>query len=155
MISVIQRLKSQADGTSPRVMIFVKDRDAAMRLERAFEPLLFRCDLRLLTAIDQHDLLGQRDTLFDGVDILIGTPTRLSKLFFTNALNTARIQMLWVTDADEYIPKTGSTEIVRISQSIDRCQKLLMYTKSHPKIKQLRQDLMPRAQLVQIDPSTD
>ena len=145
VISVIQALGSKAEGEAPRALIFVKDKVAALELEEAFAPFIFRSDLRVYSAFDQHEIYGQRDTIYDGVDILIGTPSRLSKLFLMNGVNLARLRMLIIEDA-QFLQKTSANaEIIRFVESGHRFQKLLFAEELNPRIEQLRESIMPRA----------
>ncbi len=150
VISVVQVLKSVASGETPRALIFVEDKEAALSLEEAFAPFLFRTDLRIYSAFEQHDVIGQRDTIYDGVDILIGTPARLAKLFFMNGINLAQLRMLIIEDA-QFLQKTSANaEIIRFVQSEHRFQKLLFTEAMLPRIEQLRKSIMPRAKLISL-----
>lgn len=145
IISVLQILKCQAKGETPRAMIMVKDKEEALKLEEAFKPFLFRTDLRIFSAFDQHDVLGQRDTIYEGVDILIGTPARLSKLFYMNGINLAQLRMLIIEDAEFLAKQSINTEIIRLVEAGHRFQKILFASSIHPRLQQLIEAIMPRA----------
>jgi len=145
IISVMQALKCEAKGDTPRAMIIVKDKQAALELEEAFKPFLFRTDLRIFSAYDQHDILGQRDTIYVGVDILIGTPSRLTKLFYMNGINLAQLRMLIIEDADFLAKASFNTDIKRIVDSGHKFQKILFAEMIHPRVEQLIDAIMPRA----------
>ncbi len=145
IISVMQALKCEANGDTPRAMIIVKDKQEALQLEEAFKPFLFRTDLRIFSAYDQHDIIGQRDTIYVGVDILIGTPSRLSKLFYMNGINLAQLRMLIIEDADFLAKASFNTDIKRIVESGHKFQKILFAEEIHPRVQQLVDSIMPRA----------
>ena len=100
IISVIQKLKGQAFEDAPRVLIFVKDKQSALSLELEFNAYKKGTDLRVYSAYDEHAIDTQRDEIYNGVDIVIATPKRLSKLFYLNGINLNRLQLLFVEDAE-------------------------------------------------------
>jgi superfamily II DNA/RNA helicase len=145
VISVMQSLKCKAQGETPRALVLVKEKEQALELEEAFKPFIFRTDLRIFSAFDQHEILGQRDTIFEGVDILIGTPSRISKLFYMNGINLAQLRMLIIEDADFLAKASFNADIKRIVESGHKFQKILLAEEIHPRLDQLIASIMPRA----------
>ena len=87
IISVVQKLKGKAFEDAPRVLIYVKDKQAALDLEREFNAYTSNTDLRVYCAYEEHDFEKQREEIYYGVDIVIGTPKRINKIFFSNGIN--------------------------------------------------------------------
>ena len=92
VISVIQKLKSAFED-SPRALIFVKDKEAALGLEDLFNTFKKGTNLRVYCAYDEHNIDAQRDEIYDGVDIVIATPKRLNKIFYLNGINLNKLQI--------------------------------------------------------------
>jgi len=149
IISVIQKLGGVAKGDSPRAIIFVEGRESALALESAFKPLLRRTDLRLFTALDQHEIEGQKNEIYDGIDIIIGSPERLSKLFFINAINIAQMRMLIVEDADFLSRSTGHVLIERMSESLKACQFLVFAESRSKRFERMADGFMQRASWIE------
>ena len=60
-----------------------------------------------------------------GIDVLIGTPNKLSDLFSSAGYNVNRLRMLILDDADTLLKMRHETKIMRISNSIAKTQRII------------------------------
>jgi superfamily II DNA/RNA helicase len=60
-----------------------------------------------------------------GIDVLIGTPNKLSDMFTTAGFNVNRLKMLILDDADPILKLRHETKIMRISNSITKTQRII------------------------------
>jgi len=150
IISVIQKLKGKAFEDAPRILIFVKDKQAALNLELEFNAYKNRTDLRIYCAYDEHDIDTQRDEIYNGVDIVIATPKRLSKLFYLNGINLNRLQMLIVEDAEFLFRNNNFGEVSRIPESISKCQYVIFSTKFDARFERWQNSFMFNSQIVKV-----
>lgn len=97
---VIQRLKDEFE-VAPRAIVMVSSKEKAFELEEQFETLAKHTDLRVFTVFDQGIIQYQRDIIYEGIDILIGTPKRLNELIKVNGVRLTQIKMLVVDDVDD------------------------------------------------------
>ncbi len=81
IINTIQKLNGAAYEDVPRALIFVQNKEAALTLEEKFNQFTKYTDLRIFCAYEESTLQFQKDTIYTGVDIVIGTPKRLTRLF--------------------------------------------------------------------------
>lgn len=150
-LGVIQKLNGVAFDDVPRALIFVKDRDAAHALEEKFKIFLGNSDLRIYSAYEEPKINNQRDDIYAGVDIVIATPKRLSKLYYMNGINLARLQLLVVEDAEFIFDNSCHTDVKRITESVPKCQ-LLVFNKAFTNRMEKLQDLfMENAQIVEVE----
>jgi len=150
IISVIQKLNSEAFEDSPRALIYVKDKEAALELEQKFKDFTREMDLRIYCAYEDQNIDDQKDDIYYGVDIVIATPKRLSKLFSMTGIHLGQLQLFILEDA-EFLSKAGLIDdVVRIPLSINKCQYLVFAEKMEPKMKRLQDLFMERAQVVKM-----
>lgn len=148
IISVIQKLNSEAFEDSPRALIYVKDKESALELEEKFKEFTREMDLRIYCAYDEQNIDDQKDHIYYGVDIVIATPKRLAKLFSMTGIHLGQLQLFILEDA-EFLSKTSDfNDVVRIPLSIDKCQYLVFAEKMEPKMERLRDMFMERAQII-------
>jgi superfamily II DNA/RNA helicase len=150
IISTIQKLKAEAYQDSPRVLIFVKDKKAALALEANFKKFTRRTDLRVYAAYDEKSIDDQKDEIYYGQDIIITTPKRLSKLYLINGIHLGEIQLLIIEDAGFLAPNNLHAEIIRVSESIKKCQYLIFADKYYPKFDKFENAFMSNAQLIKL-----
>ncbi|TRO67033.1 DEAD/DEAH box helicase [Christiangramia sabulilitoris] len=148
IISVIQKLNSEAFEDSPRALIYVKDKASALELEQKFQEFTREMYLRIYCAYDEQNIDDQKDEIYYGVDIVIATPRRLGKLFSMTGIHLGQLQMFILEDA-EFLSKGGAyNDVVRIPLSINKCQYLVFAQKMEPKMERLQDLFMERAQIV-------
>ena len=69
IISTLQKLKDYEEHDNPRVIIFVKDKAAALTLEEKFEPYIKHMNLTTYSVYDEQIVQAQKDIIYEGVDI--------------------------------------------------------------------------------------
>lgn len=150
VISTIQKLESAAFEDAPRALIYVKDKEAAMELEKEFKKFTRYMDLRIFSAYDEPDIEVQKVAIYEGVDIVIATPKKLFKLFSITGINVSQLKLLIVEDA-EFITNTGIfNDLIRIPQHISKCQYLVFASETNSKIERLRDSFMARAEVLKM-----
>ncbi len=60
-----------------------------------------------------------------GIDVLIGTPNKLNEMFSTAGYNVNRLKMFVLDDAEPILRLRHETKIMRISNSINKTQRLI------------------------------
>lgn len=150
IISTIQKLKAEAYQDSPRVLIFVKDKKAALALEANFKRYTRGTDLRVYPAYDEQNIDHQKDEIYYGQDIIITTPKRLNKLYLINGIHLGEVQLLVIEDAEFLASNNLHAEIIRVSESIKKCQYLIFADKYYPKFDKFENAFMSNAQLIKL-----
>ena len=150
IISVVQKLKGKAFEDAPRALIFVKDKQAALDLEREFNAFISKTDLRVYCAYEGPDFDTQREEIYYGVDIVIGTPKRISKIFFSNGINLGQIKLFIVDDADFLFRNNFFNEVSRISESISKCQYLIFSNKFDVRFERFQDSVMHNSQIIKV-----
>ncbi len=149
VISVIQKLK-HAFEDAPRALIFVKDKQAALDLERVFNDFKRGTDLRVYCAYEEYDIESQRDEIYVGTDIVIATPKRLNKIFYINGINLNKLQMCVVEDAEFLFRGNNFAEVTRTPESIGKCQYLIFSNKFDARFERWQDTFMYKAQVVKV-----
>lgn len=147
VLSVLQKLNNEAFQEAPRALIFVQDRKAAQDLERQFKEFKHR-ELRVYSVYEEKDFDDQRDDIYDGVDVVIATPKRLTKIFLSNGINLNRLQMMIVDDAEFLIGNIGLSQVSRIPESLSKCQYLIFAENYNNRFNQWNDTFMFNAQLI-------
>ncbi len=124
VLNVIQQLVCEGEE-SPRALIIVEDKEKVLEMEELFEKLGSKTDLRVYGVHDKGDLEYDKNYISTGIDVLIGTPNRLSNMFSTAGYNVNRLKMFIIDDADTILKLRHDTKIIRISNSIIKTQRLI------------------------------
>lgn len=148
VLSVIQKLKGKAFEDAPRVLIFVKDKQAALNLELEFNAFKRGTDLRVYCAYEEKSIDDQKDEIYFGTDIVIATPKRLNKIFYLNGINLNKLQMCIVEDADFLLGNNAFAEVTRTPESIGKCQYLIFSENFDKRFERWQDTFMYNAQVI-------
>ncbi len=149
-IGVIQQLKCAMEDI-PRAVIAVPTKENALALKEIFDKLAYNTDLRILCAYSEKDLEEQRDEIYAGADIVIGTAKRLGELYSGTGLNF-RILKMFIVDDMELVNKTEHfSQIERLSMITSKYQVLFFTSKMTEKIEKLSNKAMKNMSIIEIN----
>lgn len=124
VMNVIQKLVG-ANEESPRALIVVQDKEQVHEMVELFEKYGQFSKLEVYGVHDKGDMDYDKNYISTGIDVLIGTPTRLSDMFSSAGYNVNRLKMFVVDDADAILKLRHETKIMRISNSISKTQRIV------------------------------
>ena len=76
-IGIIQQLK-EAFEEAPRAIVIASTKEKAFEMEELFKLLGSHTNLRTFTVFDKGIIQYQKDMIYEGLDILFGTPRNVS-----------------------------------------------------------------------------
>ena len=124
VINVIQKLAG-TNEESPRALIIVEDKTKVLEMLALFEQYGKNSGLEVYGVHEKGDTDYDKNYISTGIDVLIGTPNKLSDLFSSAGYNVNRLRMLILDDADTLLKMRHETKIMRISNSIAKTQRIV------------------------------
>lgn len=124
VINVIQKLAG-SNEESPRALIMVEDKAKVLEMVALFEKFGKNSGLEVYGVHDKGDMDYDKNYVSTGIDVLIGTPTKLNDMFSTAGYNVNRLRMFIIDDADAILKLRHDTKIMRISNSIAKTQRII------------------------------
>ena len=124
VINVIQKLAG-SNEESPRALIMVEDKAKVLEMVELFEKFGKNSGLEVYGVHDKGDMDYDKNYISTGIDVLIGTPTKLNDMFSTAGYNVNRLRMFIIDDADAILKMRHETKIMRISDSIAKTQRII------------------------------
>ena len=150
ILTVLQKIKEYEKHDNPRVLLFVKDKFAAIALQEKFEVFTEHMNLTVYSVYEEQSLQAQKDIIYEGVDIGIGTSKRLSKLYLMNGINLNDMNTIIIEDAN-LLPRIDfAVDIVRISESFPKCQYIVFSTDYDEKLISLKNSFMYNALKIEV-----
>jgi len=120
-IGVIQQLK-EAFEEAPRAIIIVPNKEDAEALETQFNSLGKHTNLRTFIAFDQGNITYQKDTIYEGLDVLICQPKRLNELINITGVPLIKVKTLVVDDANTILRSSHHATVYRLADNVDKAQ---------------------------------
>lgn len=124
IISVLQKLKASLDD-NPRAVIVVPNSESANKIKEEFNRLGEYTDLRIHTACEDGKINDQKDEIYMGSDVVIGTPKRLNQIYSVYGLNLSVVKIFAIDDAEQVIRSINYSQIDRLAESLPKAQKLV------------------------------
>ena len=150
VLNVIQQLVSEGEE-SPRALIIVENKEKVLEMETLFDKLGNYTDLRVYGIHDKGDMEYDKNYISTGIDVLIGTPNRLSEMFTTAGYNVNRLRMFILDDADPILKLRHETKIMRISNSITKTQRIIFADELTERIEILAEKMLVEPYLFEIE----
>ena len=150
VLNVIQQLSGHTEE-SPRALIFVEDKAKVLEMEALFEKYGKYSNLEVYGVHDKGDTDYDKNYISTGIDVLIGTPNKLSDMFTTAGYNVNRLKMFVIDDADPMLKLRHETKIMRISNSITKTQRLIFAETLTERIEILADKMMLEPYLFDMD----
>lgn len=141
VINVIQQLVKEGEQ-SPRALIVVQDKDKVLEVLEMFEKYGRHTDLTVFGVHDKGDMDYDKNYISGGVDVLVGTPNKLSNMLSTAGYNVNRLKMFIVDDAEPMLRLRHETKIMRISNSIVKTQRIIFATEMTERIESLADKML-------------
>lgn len=141
VLNVIQRMEKSI-GESTRVLILVENKERVLEMEEMFLQLGTYNDLSILGVHDKGDIDYDKNVISMGLDILIGTPNRINAMFSSAGFNINTIKMLVVDDADILFRNRMDAIVLRLSQSIEKTQRLFFCSQITERVEVLADKIM-------------
>jgi len=150
VLNVIQQLAGHTEE-SPRALIFVEDKPKVLEMEALFEKYGKYTNLEVYGVHDKGDMDYDKNYISTGIDVLIGTPNKLSDMFTTAGYNVNRLKMFIIDDADPILKLRHETKIMRISNSIAKTQRIIFAETLTERIEILADKMMLEPYLFDMD----
>jgi len=158
VVNVLQRLKSSLDD-NPRAIIVVQNKERALEMKAEFERLGEYTDLRVQTACDDEKINDQKDKIYMGSDVVIGTAKRLNQVYTLYALNLGVVKIFAIDNAETVIKSINYTQIDRLSESMPKAQRVVFASHMNEWIERFADTFMNVQDIIEIDeeeiPSSD
>lgn len=150
VVSVLQRLKASLDD-NPRALIIVPDKEHAQEMKAEFDRLGEYTDLRVHTACEDEKINDQKDKIYMGSDVVIGTAKRLNQIYSLYALNLGVVKIFAIDDAELVIKSINYPQIDRLSESLPKAQRVVFALQMTDWIDRFASEFMNIQEVIEID----
>lgn len=150
VMSIIQKLKT-AEGEAPRAIVLVKSREDVFAMEELFKKLGRYTNLRFMGVFDQGVIQYQKDMIYEGIDLLIGTPKRVNELMSITGIPLSAVKTFAVDDAETFFPNRTYPVIYRVAEASPKAQFLIFANKWIDNFELLSEQMMKNTVHVEIE----
>ena len=149
VISTIQRLDAELNDV-PRAIVIVANVEKGIEMFEQFKIFGFNTNLRVYSVKPNVPLQKQKETIYFGMDIVIGTAKQINELFSINALNINDLKMFIVDDADMVIKMESVVMMNRIATCIPKSQFILFSKSINEKINRFSERFIDGINIIEV-----
>jgi len=150
VLSILQRLKSSLADV-PRAIVFVPNKDRGLEMKAEFDRLGQYTDLRVNMACDDEKIDDQKDKIYMGSDVVIGTAKRLNLIYSLYALNLSSVKIFAIDDAETVIKSINYLQIDRLSECMPKAQKILFASVQTEWLTRFSKHFMNNQEVIEIE----
>jgi ATP-dependent RNA helicase RhlE len=124
LITTLFKIPVPEEG-SPRVVIICATDDEAIARYEDLKKWSRHMDLTIDLAHEKGKQIQQRNDIFDGTEIVIGTTKRIYDLYIQSGLNLNLLRLFVIDDANQVLVKNNPGYLARFADSLPKCQILI------------------------------
>ena len=140
-LNVIQRLDKPFQ-LSPRALIICLDKAKVLEMVEIFDSLNKFNQLRVYYVHDKTNLDEDKNQISLGIDVLIGTPDQLTAMFGSAGFDVNQLKLFILDDADLIFKNRYEPKILRLSESIEKVQRLFFCSQITERTEMIAENIM-------------
>src|SRR5690606_21506249 len=152
ILGILSSLKFEP-AEAPKVLILAPNEERISAIVEQFYTISKNKHLSIIGLRSNGSMEDEIDTLVDGIDIVVATPTRARAVYLKLGLNLNKLKTFIVDDAEEII-KQGMINTVReLAQSAQKCQHLVFSTVDHDRLHHMSDGFMQMPTTIEVEES--
>jgi superfamily II DNA/RNA helicase len=120
----------------------VENRDKVLETVELFQKLGNHLDLRVIGVHEKGDIDYDKNQISLGMDILVGTPTKINDMFSSAGFNMNTIKLFMVDDAEVMFRNRMDAIILRLSLSVEKTQRVFFCSTITERVEVLADKIM-------------
>jgi superfamily II DNA/RNA helicase len=120
----------------------VQDKAKMLEVQEMFKKYGNHTDLRVYGVHEKGDIDYDKNQISLGIDVLVGTPVRLSDMFSSAGFDVNQLKMFILDDAYEILKLRHDTKIMRMSDGIAKTQRLFFTSEISERVESLADRIM-------------
>lgn len=141
VLNIVQRLEKPV-GESTRALVIVESKEKVLEMVEMFQKLANYTNLRVIGVHEKGDIDYDKNQISLGMDVLIGTPTKINDMFSSAGFNMNTIKMFVVDDADSLFRNRMDAVILRLSLSVEKTQRIFFCSSITERVEALADKIM-------------
>lgn len=127
LMPILRQLKF-SEQKDPRILIVVPTRELVLQVAREAEKMASYMNVRITAVYGGTNINTQKQTVYDGSDILVATPGRLWDLAMSGVLRLKSVQKLVIDEVDEMLSLGFRAQLVNIMEALPEKRQNLMFS---------------------------
>lgn len=127
LLPILKQWKFQ-DKHTPRVLILAPTRELVVQIAEVVQALTQYISIRTLAVYGGVNINTQKKAVYEGVDILVGTPGRIMDLALDNVVRFDTLQKLIIDEFDEILNLGFRTQVTSILSMLKNKRQNILFS---------------------------
>jgi len=154
VLATLMKLK-YAFEEAPRALVLVPDAEHVAQVIEQYNLLNRNKTFRIVGIDHTGSIDAQMNELTDGVDIIVAVPDRARALYLKLALNTNKIQLFIVDNAELIVKKGLQLPVVELANSAQKAQHIVFTEVMHDKLNLMLNPFMKFPATIEVEELTE
>jgi superfamily II DNA/RNA helicase len=133
LVTCFNKVNQQLDG-APRILYVCGSIDAAIGVHERMTPIATKLDVTLDLVHDKGDMVLQRNNIFNGTEIIVGTIKRIFDLYVQNGINVQTLDYIIFDDFDEILTQGKVMEVKRLIEGVQKTQIICLANEKNQRV---------------------
>lgn len=153
IVACFNKVNKELEG-SPRILFISKSIDAAVSMHEVMSKAAIPLDVTVDLAHDKGDMVKQRNNIYDGTEIIVGTIKRIHDLYVQNGINFKLLHYLIIDDFEEVLSQGKIMEIKRLIEGFSKTQLICLANERNTRVQQFASSVELDLKVVEQDLKT-
>lgn len=155
LLPIFRQLK-YSDQKHPRILVIVPTRELVLQVCAEAEKLSKYMNVRIKGVYGGTNINTQKQSVYEGMDLLVATPGRLVDLVYTGVLRVKSIQKLVIDEVDEMLNLGFRAQLINFLDSLPVKRQNLMFSATlTEEVEKLIVDYFEEPEMVAIEDETN
>lgn len=146
---ILEKTKTPADDDAPRILVILPTDSEALIAEQIWIKLAKRTEIIHTLTTEKGNKIKQRLALFNGADIVFGTPKRSNELYFQNGINVNHLKFFLLINANQCVKNSSIGHITRMCDSFPKCQKIITDSEIYPNTEKMIDKILTQPTIIE------
>jgi ATP-dependent RNA helicase RhlE len=143
-----------SDTRNPRILILVPTRELVLQIEEEVRKLTQYMSVRIAGAYGGTNINTQKETVYEGLDVLVATPGRLIDLALSGVLKLKDVKKLIIDEVDEIFNLGFRHQLITIFDILPEKRQNLLFSATMPeKVLELIQEYFNDPEIIEVSPT--
>lgn len=140
IVACFDKVNKQLEG-SPRVIYIARNIDEAIRMHDVMSKIASPLDVTVDLTHDKGNQVKQRNDIFDGTEIIVGTIKRIHDLYVQNGINFKLLDYLIIDDFEDVLAQGKAMEIKRLIEGFGKTQLICVANEKSSRVAQFMESV--------------
>lgn len=149
IVACFNKVNQELEG-APRILYICGSVEDAISKHELMSKIANPLDVTVDLAHEKGDMVKQRNEIFNGTEIIVGTIRRIFDLYVQNGINIQLLDYLIFDDFEDILTQGKIMEVKRLIDGMNKTQTICLINQSNQRVEQFMQSANIQYKLLEL-----